>query len=86
MATVLNLGETPFLIVKLSVGAFAALVLYRFAHVPLAQRGLQAVLAIYLLLMVVHAFTGFSALGWEAPATVLAYFAGLPKAIFGFLL
>jgi hypothetical protein len=38
------------------------------------------VLAIYLALMVVHVATGFSALGWHAPATVLTYFISLPRA------
>jgi hypothetical protein len=82
MASVLNLGEAPFLIVKLAIGAFAAIVLYRCAHLPLAQKGMRAVLAIYLVLMGVHVTTGFATLGWEAPVTVLAYFAGLPKSVF----
>ena len=37
-------------------------------------------LGLYILLMGVHAATGFSALGWEAPATVLTYFVSLPHA------
>ena len=78
MASLLNLGETQFLLVKLVVGAFAAYVLYRAAHLPLAQRGMRLVLTIYLGLMFVHAATGFCALGWDAPATVFAYFVGLP--------
>jgi hypothetical protein len=80
MARILNLGETPFLGFKLIVGAFAAYVLYRCAHMPLAQRGMKLVLAIYLILMMIHVATGFSALGWEAPDTVLAYFSSLPAA------
>jgi len=80
MASLLNLGETQFLLVKLVVGAFAAYVLYRAAHLPLAQRGMRLVLAIYLGLMFVHVATGFFALGWDAPATVFAYFVGLPHA------
>jgi hypothetical protein len=77
MARILNLGETPFLGFKLVVGAFAAYVLYRCAHMPLAQRGMKLVLAIYLILMMIHVATGFSALGWDAPETVLAYFTSL---------
>jgi len=84
MASVLNLGETPFLAVKLAVGAFAGYVLYRFAEHRMAHRGMQVVLALYLLLMGVHAATGFSALGWEAPATVLSYFVNLPNAFVAF--
>lgn len=84
MASVLNLGETPFLGVKLGVGAFAAYILYRFSEIPMARRGMQIVLGLYLLLMFVHLATGFSALGWHAPATVLAYFASLPNAFVAF--
>ena len=82
MARLLNLGEAPFLAAKLTIGAFAAYILYRCAHLPLARRGMKLVLGIYCALMCVHAATGFSALGWRAPETVLAYFVGLPKAVF----
>lgn len=80
MARLLNLGEVPFLTVKLVIGAFAAYVLYRCAHMPLARRGMKLVLGLYLILMLVHVATGFSALGWQAPETVVAYFGGLPGA------
>ena len=80
MAQVLNSGETPFLAVKLGIGAFAAFVLYRCAHMPLARRGMKLVLGLYVLLMMVHIATGFTALGWQAPETVAAYFGGLPHA------
>lgn len=80
MASVLNLGETPFLAVKLGVGAFAGYILYRFAEVPIARRGMKVVLGLYLLLMFVHLATGFSALGWQAPANVPAYIVSLPNA------
>ena len=80
MARILSFGEGPFLGVKLAVGAFAAYVLYRCAHLPLAQRGMKLVLGIYLALMMIHVATGFCALGWEAPATVVAYFSSLPAA------
>ena len=84
MAALLNLGEGQFLAVKLCVGAFAALVLYRCAHLKLARRGMRVVLAVYGSLMLVHLVTGFSALGWQTPGTVFAYFAGLPHAILAF--
>ena len=82
MARLLNLGEAPFLFTKLAIGAFAAYVLYRCAHLPMARRGLRLVLGIYFALMGVHAVTGFSALGWRAPEAVLAYFVQLPQSIF----
>lgn len=80
MASVLELGEAPFLGVKLAVGAFAGYVLYRFAAHRMAYRGMQVVLGLYIALMGVHVATGFSALGWQAPATVLSFFVSLPTA------
>lgn len=79
MARVLDYGVVPFLATKLAIGAFAAYVLYRCAHLPIAKRGMTAVLAIYLGLMVVHAATGCLALGWHAPVLVLGYLLGLPN-------
>jgi hypothetical protein len=82
MARVLDLGEGPFLLTKLAIGAVVAYILYRFAHLTIAQRGLRLVLGIYLALMVVHAFTGFSALGWHAPEVVFAYFSHMHDSVF----
>ncbi|HEV7744591.1 MAG TPA: DUF5658 family protein [Pyrinomonadaceae bacterium] len=82
MAGLLNHSEASFLSVKLLIGALSAYTLYRFAEIPIARRGMKVVLGIYLGLMGVHAVTGFSALGWQAPATVLSYFVGLPQAVF----
>jgi len=81
MASLLDRGETSFLSVKLLIGALSAYTLYRFAEIPVARRGMKVVLGIYLALMVVHVVTGFSALGWHAPATVIFYFASLPQAL-----
>ncbi len=63
MAVVLDHGELSFLGAKLLVGGFAAYILYRCAHVPMARHGLTIVLGIYALLMLVHAATGAVALG-----------------------
>ena len=63
MARVLDHGELSFLGAKLLVGGFAAYILYRCAHVPMARHGLTIVLGIYALLMLVHAATGAVALG-----------------------
>lgn len=81
MAQLLNLGEAPFLLTKLAVGAFAAYILYRCANFTIARRGMQVVLGVYGVLMVVHVVTGFSALGWQAPVTVMAYFIQFPKVL-----
>lgn len=85
MARVLSYGDTPFLVLKLSVGAFAAYVLYRCAHLPLAKRGMTVVLSLYLGLMVIHAAAGCSALGWNGPSTLITFLGHIPQAIFGFL-
>lgn len=80
MASLLNQGEAPFLSVKLVIGALAGYTLYRFSEIPIARRGMKLVLGIYIALMIVHVATGFSALGWHAPGTVLSYFVSLPSA------
>jgi Domain of unknown function (DUF5658) len=80
MNRVLEHGDAPFLVSKIVIGGFAAYILYRFAHLPLAKHGLTVVLGIYALLMLIHAATGCSALGWQAPAIVLGYVANLPHA------
>lgn len=67
MAQLLEHGDVSFLIIKLAVGAAAAYILYRCAHVPLAKRGLTLVLGIYVALMFVHAATGCVALGLHLP-------------------
>ena len=81
MAHILNYGEWSFLGAKLVVGSFAAYVLYRCAHLPLAKRGLTIVLGIYAILMLVHAATGCVALGWHAPINFLAYLETLPNTL-----
>lgn len=81
MAALLNHGENSFLSVKLLIGALSAYVLWRFAELPIARRGMKIVLGVYLALMVVHLVTGFSALGWDAPTAVLTYFGSLPHAL-----
>lgn len=67
MARLLEHGDLPFLGIKLTIGAIAAYILYRFANVPLAKRGMTAVLAIYVGLMFIHALTGCVALGLITP-------------------
>ena len=81
MARLLEMGDATFLGVKLAVGAFAAYVLYRCSHMPLARRGMKLVLSLYIAIMLVHAATGMSALGWHAPEAVVAFFGGLPHAV-----
>lgn len=63
MASLLDIGNGPFLGVKIAIGAVAAIVLYRWGNRPLARYGLAAVLAVYFGLMGIHVFTGLTAFG-----------------------
>jgi hypothetical protein len=78
MNWLLKIGDTPFLGAKLAVGAFAAYVFYRCAHLTLARRGMQVALAVYCVLMLAHAATGMSALGWHTPLAVVTYITNVP--------
>lgn len=64
MAHLLDLGNAPFLTIKIMVGAMAAIVLSKWGNLKIAQYGLTVTLAIYLGLMGVHFFTGLSAFGY----------------------
>ena len=81
MAHILKYGEFSFLGLKLAIGAFAAYILYRCAHLPIAKHGLTIVLGIYLTLMIVHVATACLAFGWDAPIMVLGYFGNLSNAV-----
>ena len=81
MSQLLKVGDAPFLLVKLAIGAFAAYTLYRCAHLPLARRGMQLVLTIYAVLMLAHAATGMSALGWSGPLAMITYVSNVPYAL-----
>src|SRR5712671_2756258 len=81
MSQLLKVGDAPFLVVKLAIGAFAAYILYRCSHLPLARRGMQLVLAIYAALMLAHVATGMSALGWSEPLAMITYFTNVPYAV-----
>ena len=80
MARILQHGDLAFIGAKLAIGAFAAYVLYRCAHLPIAKRGLNFVLGIYVILMLVHVATGCVALGWDTPVVLLGYVESLPHA------
>ena len=69
MASLLDIGNGPFLGVKIAIGAAAALVLFKWGNRPLARYGLAVALAVYLGLMGVHLFTGLSAFGYVSNAT-----------------
>ena len=81
MNELLKLGDAPFLLAKLSVGAFAAYVFYRCSHLTLAQRGMQLALIVYCVLMLAHAATGMSALGWHTPLAIVTYITNVPHTL-----
>ena len=75
MAGLLEIGDFPFLAVKIAIGAVAAVVLWRWRDLRLAKYGLILSLIIYSGLMVIHGFTGLSACGLISNA----FFSGLPN-------
>jgi hypothetical protein len=81
MSRVLDFGDAPFIFVKLAIGFFAAYTLYRCSHLPLARRGMRLVLGVYGILMLAHAFTGMSALGWSEPLSMITYVTSAPLAL-----
>lgn len=84
MATLLDIGDLPFLAVKIAVGAVAAIVLWKWSHLRLAKYGLLASLFIYSCLMAVHFFTGLTAVGFVVSDTYSGFadLAGSAVALF----
>ena len=70
MATLLDLGNAPFLAVKIAIGAVTAFVLWRWKDKRLAKYGLALVLIVYIGLMGIHFLTGLSAIGLLSEAMV----------------
>lgn len=63
MASLLDIGNGPFLGVKIGIGLVATVVLVKSRNHAIARYGLAVALAVYLGLMVVHFFTGLAAFG-----------------------
>lgn len=63
MAALLDIGNGPFLAVKVAMGTVVALVILRSGSRPLARYGVSVALAVYIGLMGIHLFTGLAALG-----------------------
>jgi hypothetical protein len=70
MASLLDMGNTHFLGVKLIIGAVTATVLWNWKNLRVAQYGLTIALAIYLGVMAVHFVTGLSAFGYLSDAFI----------------
>ena len=84
MASLLDIGNWPFLCAKIAIGTFAAVVLCRWGNRPLARYGLAVVLAIYIGLMGIHIFTGLSAFGYVSN-TAIHDLAELPSQVFALI-
>lgn len=70
MASMLEMGDLPFLAFKLGMGAAAAVVLWKWRHKSLARYGIGLALFLYGGLMGIHFFTGLTAFGLISEATV----------------
>ena len=64
MSSLLDMGDMPFLGVKVAVGAIAAIVFWHWSRYKIARYGLAFALTIYVSLMGVHFVTGLSAFGY----------------------
>jgi len=80
MASLLDIGNLPFLAVKIAMGGFAAFVLFYWGNRPLARYGMTLVLAVYIGLMGIHLFTGLTVIG-SSHAT-LDQLSDLPRQFF----
>jgi len=81
MAHLLRLGDGPFMLGKVGIGAVAAILLYRCSHLQIARQGMRLVLTIYIAIMFAHLATGLSALGWSQPLAMITYVTKLPHAM-----
>lgn len=85
MAGLLDIGDAPFLAVKLAIGALTAIMFYRWKELRVAQYGLTLALAIYVGLMAVHFVTGLSAFGFISQ-TFLDNFGQWSQTVFAFFI
>ena len=85
MATLLDMGDVPFLGVKVAVGAITAIVLWYWGHMKLAKYGLGLALTLYIGLMGVHFVTGLSAFGYISETTI-NNFSSWSSAVFAIIL
>lgn len=85
MASLLDMGNTPFLIVKVAIGAVTAMVLWHWRNLRIAQYGLTLALTVYIGLMAVHFVTGLSAFGYISEVDI-KNFSQLTHGIFAFFI
>ena len=64
MAILLDIGNGPFLAVKIGIGLITAIVLFKWGSRRVARYGVAVALAVYIGVMGIHLFTGLSAFGY----------------------
>ena len=84
MASLLDIGNGPFLGVKIAIGPITAIVLFKWGNRRIARYGLAVALAVYLGLMGIHLFTGLSAFGYVSN-TSLSDLVALPEQFFALI-
>ena len=70
MAALLDIGNWPFLAVKIAVGAVMAMAVMHAGDRRLSRWGVTIALAVYIGLMGVHLFTALAAVGVISPEAV----------------
>ena len=73
MAKLLDIGNFPFLAVKIVIGTVASLVLLRWGNLKLARYGLAVALAVYISLMGIHILTGLAAIGYVSNSAITEF-------------
>jgi hypothetical protein len=76
MANLLDIGDAPFLSVKVAVGFVTVVVLARYGSLKIARYGLSIALGAYAGLMIIHLATGMAAFGYR-PEVVVDYLRSL---------
>ena len=70
MASLLDLGDLPFLVVKIAMGLVAAYCFWNWSEFKLARYGLSAALVAYAAVMGVHLLTGLAVAGVISSSTI----------------
>lgn len=73
MATLLDIGDLPFIGVKLAIGALTAFVLWHYRDFKLSSYGIKLALGLYGMLMGAHVITGLIAFGYVAEADLYPF-------------
>lgn len=68
MATLLDIGDLPFIAVKLAIGGITAFVLWYYRDFKMSSYGISLALGVYCMLMCAHVMTGLIAFGYIAEA------------------